>query len=340
MKFYNTHIYSNKKLFNEYRLDLKLREEVEIEVKKWKSKNAIQKKLKSELSDSIGMHHCKLTNSGRKAILIALNLLNAKGKKVAVASVTHHSLLDSIILAKAKPVFLDIDIKNLNIVSKELENKLRGVNILLLPHMFSTSPDLPVIVEICKTKNIALIEDISQIFGEEGNYGYFGDFVVLSMSPYKPVSAPFMSAGAIFWNKDREFPIPEEKLSKKHLAHLLVKLKYLSAIMKGFQEVNSFYRTNLKDLPIKIPYVGKSAQEFPILTSKKEELEKELLRVKIPLERPYTPLHILYGAKEKICPQSLFYFKQALHLPVFPDMTITEASYIVKVIKSFFKRRI
>lgn len=332
-------VFKDNKPYNEYRIDLKFENEILAESINWYSNRSIKKELEKQLSQVVNREFCYLTDSGRAAILTALNLIHVEGKKVAIPSLTHYSILDCVISAKAEPVFIDSDIYHLNITLKNVEKRIQGVRAILIPHMFSlASPDLPAIVTLCRNRGIAIIEDISQIFGDEGNYGRFGDFVALSMSPYKPVSAPFGSAGALFWNGNSIFSEKvKAHIRKRHMVHLLVKLRHLSETIAGLKKINKLYRQELHGLKnIFIPKLGEAAQEFVILTEKKMELESYLLASGLPIERPYQPLHLKVGKTKKICPHTNFYAKQAVHLPIFPDMTRFECLRITDAVKKFF----
>lgn len=85
---------------------------------------------------------------------------------------------------------------------------------------------------------------------------------------------------------------------------------------------------------LKLPRVSPAAQEFPLLTAAKAELERYLLDRKVPLEcinEPLLPEHAESGF-----PAAGRYFREALHLPVYAGMLRTECLYITKAVKSFF----
>jgi len=329
------------KIFDEYRLDKYIKIQLESSGKSYKNKT--KEELEKKLCKYLNLKQCKLTESGREAIFLALKILNAEGKTVAVPAITHYSLLDSIIRSGAKPIFLDCDIKNLNVSSKNLDKNLNNAQIFLLPHMFSATTDLDKIHRICKRKKIKIIEDISQIVGAKKSHKYIGDLVLLSLSPYKPLSAPYGSLGALLTNeKDTNIKNSSKNFKKEQIAHILLKLEKLDIIIDSLIKTNKRYKKNLSGVKeIEIPELGIAAQEFVIFTERKKELESYLKSHMIPLERPYTPLNIIaekkYGiANTNNMSNSMLYYKKATHLPVFPMMTDKEIDYISKNIINFF----
>lgn len=294
------------------------------------------------LASFAGRKNCLLTQSGAQALKTAL--LALEPGRVALPVVTHPSLLEAVREAGAEPVFLDIDLSDLNLSRKALEKAAGSFDVLLNAHMFGAGAGPAFLESLAKKKRFVLVEDASQIIGQSfkgRNYGSFGLISVFSLSPYKPVSYPEGKAGALLWDD----PALDEKLGKaarapgipdaRHAAYLLLKLKALPGTLEGLRAANSVYREELSGIKgLKLPRVSPAAQEFPLLTAAKAELERYLLDRKVPLEcinEPLLPEHAESGF-----PAAGRYFREALHLPVYAGMLRSECLYITKAVKSFF----
>ncbi|MBI4352182.1 MAG: DegT/DnrJ/EryC1/StrS family aminotransferase [Elusimicrobia bacterium] len=297
--------------------------------------------LARELAAFTGRRRCLLAGSGAKALRAALSALGPA--RVALPAVTHGSLLWAVREAGAEPVFLDVELSNLNLSRKALEKAAGTFDVLLNAHMFGASAGPEFLESLAKKKGFVLVDDASQIIGHSSggrNYGSFGTIGVFSLSSGKPVSCPEKKAGALLWDD----PALDKKLEKAargeapagaHAAYLQLKLKVLPVILKGLRAANAVYREELSGLKeLALPGVSAAAQEFPLLAAEKRELEAYLLERKVPLEQVNEPL--LPEHAESGPPAARRYFREALHLPVYPAMSRPECLFITKAVKDFF----
>lgn len=289
-----------------------------------------------------GRRRCLLTASGGQALKTALTAL--KPERVALPAVTHASLLWAIRDCGVEPVFLDIDLKNLNVSRRALEKAAGTFDVLLNAHMFGASAGPDFLECLAKKKGFTLVDDASQIIGQSflgRNYGSFGLISVFSLSPYKPISCPGKKAGALIWDA----PALDKKIEKAargltapgdlHSAYLLHKLKALPVILKELRAANTIYREELSVIEeLTLPQVSPASQEFPLLTAAREELEAYLLGRKVPLEQTNEPL--LPEHAERGFPAARRYFREALQLPVYAAMSREECLFITKAVKDFF----
>lgn len=297
-----------------------------------------------QFAEFIGRRYCRLTAGGGAALKVALGAL--RPKKVALTDVTHPSLLEAVRHAGARPVLLDVDLRTLNVSKKALAAARGSYDLFLCAHMFST-PGLPGAPgSVVGRGRPPMVEDASQIVGAGRGgrrYGSFGLIGVFSLSPYKPVSAPWTKAGAVVWDDPglsdrieqglRLFPVPDARTA----GYLSMKLERLPETLAGLRKTNRFYRKALSGLPgLSLPRVADAAQEFPVLTERRAELERHLSAAGVPLEYVYTPLHGRRASPG--LPAASEYLRRALHLPVYPGMTEAEASYVAGAVRKFFGR--
>jgi len=121
--------------------------------------------------------------SGTAALRIALATLNLKKNDEVIApAFTFVATIEAIIESGAQPIIAEID-KTLNISYEEFKSKItRNTKALIVVHMLGVPTDLYKIRNLCKKKNIKLIEDTAWGCGATyrnqklGTYGDIGAF--------------------------------------------------------------------------------------------------------------------------------------------------------------------
>jgi dTDP-4-amino-4,6-dideoxygalactose transaminase len=304
-------------------------------------------RLAEKLAAFTGRRYCLLTASGRAAIGAGLAALGAgKGARVGMTDVTHPSALDETLAAGARPEFLDINISNLNMDAAALKARAAKLDALIFTPMFSASAPEALVRKLARANNFPILEDASQVIGVSSAgrpRGSFGDVSVFSLSSYKPVSFPGEKCGALLCDDASLFKKASEAAapffpSPEAAALMELKLSQVKKTLAGLRRNNACYRRELAGIKdLYLPETGEEAQDFPVLTARKKELEKFLLKLKVPLGRTYEPLHKLAGARG-VFPGAGRYALQALHLPSYPAMTESECLYAAKAVKGFFNR--
>lgn len=116
--------------------------------------------------------------------LINLNRLK-KGDKVFVSSLTWPTNVMPLLQLGLVPVFLDVELENLNVSSRILKKafkKNNDVKAFFLTNALGFCADIDEIKEFCKEKQIILLEDNCESLGTEyknkklGNYSYASTF--------------------------------------------------------------------------------------------------------------------------------------------------------------------
>ncbi len=144
----------------------------------------------NEFKDYIGVKYAVACSNGTAAILLALEALGIKeNDEVIVPSHTVFPTIEPILNIKAKPVFVDVNEEtytlNIEEAKKKMNEKTKAV---IAVHLYGHPAELDSLKEICKEKNIYLIEDCAQSVGAEYKsmkVGSIGDIGCFSFYPSK-----------------------------------------------------------------------------------------------------------------------------------------------------------
>ena len=339
-------------IFDPYRLDSLLSAETAAEAALLR-REGLEKylaRLGEELARLCGRKRCVFTASGRAALNAGLTALGARrGKTVAMNDLTHYSLLEAAAGSGARPLPIEAGPKNLNPDERSLKKAAKEADIFLLAHMFASSCGIPAIRPLCRERGIKLLEDASQAIGLKCSgvlSGGSGDISVLSLSPYKPVSCRGIKAGAILFDdgpySDELTRLPLPANIKAAAPMLRVKLRLLPSILGDLKRSNTAFRKRLAGIPgLRLPGTGAAAQEIPLLVEggAAPALSAALEKAGFAPERKYRPFHERLGLAPEGFPVSSAYSANALHLPVYSKMTVSEITYVCDVIERFFKAR-
>jgi dTDP-4-amino-4,6-dideoxygalactose transaminase len=151
-------------------------------------------KLEIEFAQWQGVDYCLACTSGGYAIQLALRVAGVKpGDKVLANAYTLAPVPGAIHNVGAVPVLVDID-ENYHIDLNDLDTKTAssGSKYLLLSHMRGHIADMDRIVEICKTRDIILIEDCAHTMGAKWRgirSGNFGKVAAFSTQTYKHMNS-------------------------------------------------------------------------------------------------------------------------------------------------------
>ena len=132
----------------------------------------------------LGVKYSIFVNSGSSAnllSLLALKILKGKGGEVIVPSLTWISDVSSVIQNGFKPIFVDINLKNLSMneehVIKKINHKTKAI---FLTHAQGFNGLSKKLLEIIKKKKIVLIEDVCESHGASFGSKKLGTFGLIS----------------------------------------------------------------------------------------------------------------------------------------------------------------
>jgi CDP-6-deoxy-D-xylo-4-hexulose-3-dehydrase len=148
------------------------------------------------LAEYLNRKYCILCNSGSSANLLAISALTSrllkkkrllKGQEIITTACSFPTTVNPIIQNGLVPVFVDIDIEDLNICPKEIKKaitpKTRGV---CFAHTLGNPAKLSEIVSLCQKYGLWFIEDNADSLGSEYAFrktGTYGDISTQSFYP-------------------------------------------------------------------------------------------------------------------------------------------------------------
>ena len=157
--------------------------------------------LEKSLKEITGRKYAVACSNGTDALHFALISLGIKpGDEVLTTQFSWISTASCISMVGATPVFCEINILNyhmdLDSIKRMYSSKVKAI---VYPHLFGNMSDTKEILDFCKEKNIAFIEDAAQSLGASLNdvrAGSIGDVSCLSFNANK-VIAGIAGGGAI-----------------------------------------------------------------------------------------------------------------------------------------------
>jgi dTDP-4-amino-4,6-dideoxygalactose transaminase len=162
--------------------------------------------LENALAAYTGAKHAIGVNNGTDALIILLRACGiAPGDRVVVPAFSFIASASAVALARAQPVFADIDPETYAIDPGSLEIAAeRGARAVMPVHLFCQMADMDAIAEIAARHDLLILEDSAEAIGMRWNgthAGLLGKGGVLSFFPSKTLGA-LGDAGMILTNDD------------------------------------------------------------------------------------------------------------------------------------------
>ncbi len=320
-----------------------------------------------EFAKYVGAEHGVGVASGTDALILTLKSLELKQEdEVITTPYTFFSTVSSIVLAGARPVFVDIDPRTFNLDPERLNNTITGRTRAILPvHLFGQCADMDPIMELARNRGLFVLEDAAQASGAEyngGKAGSFGDAAAFSFYPSKTIGA-FGDAGMVvtdsrdIWQKLQQLRVHgaryaqdyttlgvNSRLDEIQAAILRVKLKSLDRWIEARGEIAKAYDRAFSGSPVRTPEVhpkcGHAFNSYVVRVEKRDELVNYLKREGIGCAVYYpVPLHLMSCfsafAPADGLPEAERAAKESLALPIYPEMTPSQVERVASTIMKF-----
>jgi dTDP-4-amino-4,6-dideoxygalactose transaminase len=269
-------------------------------------------------------------------------------------------------------VFADIRLDSYNIDPAEIERCLTPrTRAIIAVHLYGMAADMDPIVAFARSRNIPVIEDNAQAIGASYKgrpTGSLGDAACLSFYPTKNLGA-YGDAGMVV-TKSAELdarirtlrnhgqtekyvsaePGWNSRLDEIQAAILRVKLRHLGEWQRARQAHAAEYTKRLSKSPgVTTPAIPAGYDhvfhQYTIRVSNRDALHRALTEKKIgsavyyPVPLHLQPLYASLGQKIGDFPNSERAAREALSLPMFPELRIDQLERVVEVVAESQRNR-
>lgn len=310
--------------------------------------------------------------NGSDAIHIALQAGGiVAGDEVITTPFTFFATGGAIVRAGAIPVYVDIDPITFNIDPSKIEEAITDKTKAIIPvHLYGQMADMEAIMEIANRHNLIVVEDAAQAIGASINgkqVGELGTAATYSFFPTKNLGA-YGDGGMLVTNNDdlaekaRVIRVHGSKpkyyhhvlgynsrLDEMQAAILSVKFPHLEKWSAERREHASYYSSNLNDkvsefvqTPVEVEGRYHVFHQYTLRVQRRDELQAYLKEQGIASMIYYPmPLHVQpvfkdLGYKEGDFPITEKASKEALSLPMFPELKKEQKDYILEKIAEFY----
>lgn len=311
-------------------------------------------------SEAIGV------NSGTSALHLALLALGVgEGDEVITVPMTFVATVAAIRYTNARPVFVDIEPDTWNMCPAALAKVITPRTKAIVPvHLHGRLANMSAIMDVAKQHGIPVVEDAAQAHGAEVDSrraGTFGDIGCFSFYPGKNLGAcgeggAVVSSNAELVEKMRgmrdwgqvsryhhELPGYNYRMDGIQGAVLDVKLKYIADWTAKRQNVAKRYDALLADSGVVLPKPANDREHvyhvYAVRWADRDNLQARLkdkgIMTNIHYPRPVhlQKVHADLGYRPGDFPQSEAYAREALSLPMYPELTEVQITTVVEAVR-------
>lgn len=332
------------------------------------------KALEDEIARYTGAPHAIGCASGSDALLLALMALDIKpGDEIITTPYSFFATAAGITRLGARPVFVDIDPISYNIAVSQIEAAITERTRAILPvHLYGQCAEMSAIMEIGARRSLPVIEDAAQALGaeDEGRHaGVIGTIGCYSFYPSKNLGGAG-DGGMLTTNDDglaerlralrvhgslvkyhHELIGINSRLDSLQAAILRVKLPHLDRWSESRRVNATRYNQMFEDAglleEITPPAARPNARHIfnqyviRIESRRRDALIEHLKQNDIGADIYYPiPLHLQecfrhLGYVEGDFPAAERAARETIALPIYPELTVEQQSYVVEKIREF-----
>ncbi len=329
--------------------------------------------LEKEIAAYVGCRFAIACASGSDALTLALMAIGVGyGDEVITTPFTFVATAGSIARLGAKPVFVDIDPATYNIDPEKIERAITASTRAILPvHLYGLPADMTSILAIAGRHHLPVVEDAAQALGASANgvkTGNLGTIGCFSFFPSKNLGCAgdggMLTTNSIdFAERLRSLRVHgsrqkyhceilgmNSRLDALQAAILRVKLNYFEKWTEGRREHAEQYRILFgaaglaKQVlpPIQPSGMRHVYNQFVIRAPQRDQLRAHLKNAGIPTEIYYPePIHLqpafaYLGHTAGSFPESEAASREALALPIYPELTEEQQDVVVSSIADFY----
>lgn len=326
------------------------------------------------LTEYTGSKYAFGVASGTDALILSLKALGiGPGDEVIVPALGFYSTAGAVSWVNAKPVFVDVSLKDHNIDVSKIEHAVNPkTKAIMAVHLNGRMADMDEILKIAENNSLKVIVDACHAIGsryKDKPIGNFGDLICLSFNPTKTFGG-FGDGGAILTDdaalaikisQMRVYGAPRwqeihsnntiigsaSRLDGFQAITLNEKLPYLDLMIKNQRENYFLYKNileNVGDLewPEERSDYFVNGYRLPVLTKKRDELVNfmrsngEKLYNFYPIPLPHLPVFKNLGYYKGDFNVACKIAGECVILPTKHSLTKEKARRIAALIKEFF----
>lgn len=336
----------------------------------WVMQGKKVEELEESVAKYIGVKFAVAVSSGTAALHLSLLALRiTKGDEVIVPSYSFVASANCILYVGATPIFVDVDEFTYNIDPLDVEKKVsKKTKAIIAVHQMGLPCNLSAIQKICNKYKLFLVEDAACALGASYKgrlVGSFGDLACFSFHPRKSITTG--EGGIVTTNSkllcQKLISLRSHGIVKKNGEEIFVELGYnyrmtdlqgaiglaqlhkLNMLLSKREKIAQRYSEMLRRFPSVIsPFVSQDMkhtyQSYMIrITDPKlsvDALARALEEKGIASKKGITLIHKeplyrkLFGMIHLPITEKLE--KEALILPLYPQMTASEQDYVIKIL--------
>ncbi len=320
-----------------------------------------------------GTKYCAGVGSGLDALILALRALDiGRGDEVIVPANTYIATWMAVTAVGAVPVPVDPDPLTYNLKPEDVAGRItRRTKAVIAVNLYGLPAPLAELSELCKQRNIYLIEDNAQAHGAKYRgkpTGSWGIINATSFYPGKNLGA-LGDGGAVTTDSKeliervrilRNYGSPEKyihrevgmnsRLDELQAGFLLVKLKHLEDDNMRRQQIARVYLEELEGIgDLVLPVTPSDSvhvyHQFVVRTCKRDELRGFLHEhgigtlIHYPVPPHLQEAYRFLGYRKGDFPVTEEIAETVLSLPIYPCMEEWQVELVIDTIKKFFRTR-
>lgn len=325
------------------------------------------KALEKEVAAYCGTKYAVGVASGTDALILGLCACGVgPGDEVIVPSFTFIATADAVSALGATPVFAEIQPDTFNIDPASVASKITPRTKAIVPvHLYGQAADMDPIMELARKHNLKVVEDCAQAIGatyKGRKVASIGDVGCISFFPSKNLGG-YGDGGMVVTNSEeiqrhlislrahgstKKYFSEEQgwnsRLDEIQAAILRVKLRHLDTWSSKRRTVAERYDVLLEDmLPVITPqrngFGDHVFHQYTIRVPHRDQVQKKLAELGVttmvyyPVPIHLQPIYSTLGYREGDFPVTEEACKQALSLPMFPELTPEQGLYVSEALQ-------
>ena len=327
-----------------------------------------------ELAAALGARDAVAVGNGTDALFLALRALGVGlGDEVVTSSISAAFTALAVLQAGARPVFVDVDPRTLNLDPQRVEGALTPRTKAIVPvHLYGHPADMDPILSLARGRGLAVLEDACQahgalyrgrpvgtLAGERGigalsfyptkNLGGLGDGgAILVNDPGLAARLRQLRNGGQSDRYRHEVPGVNSRLDELQAALLRVGLRHLSSWTERRRALATFYTQELGGAGVAVlaeqPYARAVFHLFVVRHERRDALAaalrergvRTLIHYPIPLH--LQPAFASLGGRPGDLPVAEKAASEILSLPLYPELRDETARAVVEAVRESAKR--